>query len=409
GAEGRRRADLGRDWSAVQGRGLLHHRRQARGRAAETAGGGGEARRAEACGIEAYRRRKEEKRLRRQVKAHERLAEALARAARKIGAPALPEFRLETPRDPAHGDAATNLALLLAKTLEQKPRQVAERLVAALELPAGLVRQIEIAGPGFINFFLAKAELHAVLPAVLTAGDKYGTSDGGRGTRVNVEFVSANPTGPLHVGHGRGAALGDAIAELLEWTGHAVTREFSGNDAGPQIDKLARSLWARVQQAVGRPAAIPEGGYHGEYLVELAATILAREGRRFADLPEDEGVRRCREIGVESQRAEQDADLREFGVKFDVISCESSLYRDGLLQQTLNDLATRGYTYEQDGALWLRTTAFGDDKDRVLRKSDGTYTYLLPDIAYHRQKHERGFARAIDVLGADHHGYVGRM
>ncbi len=344
------------------------------------------------------------------MKAHEVIRAALADAAARLGVSLSPSaVELERPRDPAHGDVATNLALTLAKSLKQKPRTVAERLVATLQLPQGLVRKIEIAGPGFINFFLAEAQLASVLQAVLAAGDRYGRSDVGQGRSVNVEFVSANPTGPLHVGHGRGAALGDGIAALLEWTGHAVTREFYVNDAGTQIDKLARSLWARVQQAVGRPAAIPEGGYHGEYLVELAATILAREGRRFADLPEDEGVRRCREIGVESQRAEQDADLREFGVKFDVISCESSLYRDGLLQQTLNDLATRGYTYEQDGALWLRTTAFGDDKDRVLRKSDGTYTYLLPDIAYHRQKHERGFARAIDVLGADHHGYVGRM
>jgi len=344
------------------------------------------------------------------VKAHEVIRAALADAAARLGVSLSPSaVELERPRDPAHGDVATNLALTLAKSLKQKPRTVAERLVATLQLPQGLVRKIEIAGPGFINFFLAEAQLASVLQTVLAAGDRYGRSDVGQGRSVNVEFVSANPTGPLHVGHGRGAALGDGIAALLEWTGHAVTREFYVNDAGTQIDKLARSLWARVQQAVGRPAAIPEGGYHGEYLVELAATILAREGRRFADLPENEGVHRCREVGVESQRAEQDADLREFGVKFDVISCESSLYRDGLLQQTLNDLATRGYTYEQDGALWLRTTAFGDDKDRVLRKSDGTYTYLLPDIAYHRQKHERGFARAIDVLGADHHGYVGRM
>jgi arginyl-tRNA synthetase len=304
---------------------------------------------------------------------------------------------------------ATNLALTLAKSLKQKPRAVAERLVATLQLPQGLVRKIEIAGPGFINFFLAEAQLASVLETVLAAGATYGRGQGGRGTKVNVEFVSANPTGPLHVGHGRGAALGDGIASLLEWTGHVVTREFYVNDAGTQIDRLARSLWARVQQAVGRPAEIPEGGYHGDYLVELAAAILAREGPRFADLPEEEGLRRCRVIGVESQRAEQDADLREFGVKFDVISFESSLYRDGLLEQTLEDLAARGYTYEQDGALWLRTTAFGDDKDRVLRKSDGTYTYLLPDIAYHRQKHERGFVRAIDVLGADHHGYIGRM
>ncbi len=344
------------------------------------------------------------------MKAHEVIRTALADAAARLEVSLSPSaVELERPRDPAHGDVATNLALTLAKSLKQKPRAVAERLVALVQLPQGLVRKIEIAGPGFINFFLAEAQLAGALEAVLEAGERYGRGDAGRGTRVNVEFVSANPTGPLHVGHGRGAALGDGIASLLEWTGHAVTREFYVNDAGAQIDKLARSLWARVQQAVGRAAEIPEGGYHGDYLVELAAAILAREGRRFADLPEEEGVRRCRAIGVESQRAEQDEDLREFGVKFDVIFFESSLYRDGLLEQTLKDLATRGYTFEQDGALWLRTTAFGDDKDRVLRKSDGTYTYLLPDIAYHRQKHERGFVRAIDVLGADHHGYIGRM
>jgi len=344
------------------------------------------------------------------VKAHEVIRAALADAAARLGVSLSPAaVELARPRDPAHGDVATNLALTLAKSLKQKPRAVAERLVATLQLPQGLVRKIEIAGPGFINFFLAEAQLASVLEAVLAAGATYGRADLGRGTKLNVEFVSANPTGPLHVGHGRGAALGDGIASLLEWTGHAVTREFYVNDAGTQIDRLARSLWARVQQAVGRTAEIPEGGYHGDYLVELAAATLAREGRPFADLPEEEGMRRCRAIGVESQRAEQDEDLREFGVRFDVIFFESSLYRDGQLEQTLRDLAARGYTYERDGALWLRTTALGDDKDRVLRKSDGTYTYLLPDIAYHRQKHERGFVRAIDVLGADHHGYMGRM
>ena len=344
------------------------------------------------------------------MKAHDAIRAALTEAAARLGASvAASTIELEQPRDPAHGDLATNLALTLAKSLKQKPRAVADRLVATLTLPQGLVRKIEVAGPGFVNFFLAEAQLATVLAGVLAAGGNYGKGDAGRGTKVNVEFVSANPTGPLHVGHGRGAALGDGIASLLEWTGHAVTREFYVNDAGTQIDKLARSLWARVQQAVGRPADIPEGGYHGEYLIELAAAVLVREGRSFADLPQEEGERRCREIGVQSQRAEQDEDLREFGVKFDVTFFESSVYRDGLLDQTLADLRARGYTYERDGALWLRTTAFGDDKDRVLRKSDGTYTYLLPDIAYHRQKHERGFARAIDVLGADHHGYIGRM
>jgi arginyl-tRNA synthetase len=344
------------------------------------------------------------------VNAHEVLPQALAEAALRIGAPAgdrVPE--VVATRDPAHGDLATNLALVLAKSLNKKPRAVAEALVKALQLPQGLVERVEIAGPGFINFFLKREQRAAVLQVVLAAGTKYGRSEVGRGRKVNVEFVSANPTGPLHVGHGRGAALGDGIAALLEWTGHAVSREFYVNDAGAQIDKLARSLWARVQQAVGRTGEIPEGGYHGEYLVELAQAILGREGRAFADLPPEEGVRRCRAIGVASQRTEQDRDLAEFGVRFDVTFFESSLYEEQLIERTLQDLSTRGLTYEQDGALWLRTTDFGDDKDRVLRKSDGSYTYLVPDIAYHRHKHERGFERAIDVWGADHHGYVSRM
>ncbi len=341
---------------------------------------------------------------------HDVIPEALRKAALRLGASSEAlTFSFAETRDPAHGDYATNVALTLAKQLGKKPRDVAEAIVAALELPPGYVSKIEVAGPGFINFFLAEAQLASVLETVLVAGDNYGRGNGGRGTRVNVEFVSANPTGPLHVGHGRGAALGDAIASLFEWTGHAVEREFYVNDAGAQIDKLARSLWARVQQAVGRTAELPEGGYQGEYLVELAHQLLGREGRGLADLSEEDGVRRCRALGVASQRAEQDADLRDFGVRFDVVIFESQLYREKLIEQTLADLAGRGHTYERDGALWLRSTAFGDDKDRVLRKSDGSYTYLLPDIAYHRHKHERGVRRAIDVWGADHHGYVARM
>jgi len=342
------------------------------------------------------------------VKAHDTLRSALVQAAAKLGAP-VADVLLERPKDTAHGDVATNLALALAKTLKAKPRDVAAKLVAALELPPGFVRKVEIAGPGFINFFLAEEQVVAVLPAILSAGGRYGKSDVGGGAKVNVEFVSANPTGPLHVGHGRGAALGDGIAALLEWTGWSVAREFYVNDAGTQIDKLAQSLWARVQQLAGRAAEVPEGGYQGDYLKELAEGILAKEGKAFADLPPDEGLRRCRTIGVRSQRAEQDEDLVEFRVRFDVTFNESDLYRDGLVEQTLAELTKRGHTFDEDGALWLRTTAFGDDKDRVLRKRDGTFTYLVPDIAYHRHKHERGFQRAIDVWGGDHHGYTPRM
>jgi len=342
------------------------------------------------------------------VTALETIRTALAQAASRLGAPDV-EVALERPRDPTHGDIATNLALTLAKKLGQKPRTVADKLIAGLELPPGVVRKTEVAGPGFINFFLAGEQVVGVLPSIITTGKEYGKSNVGRKAKVNVEFVSANPTGPLHVGHGRGAALGDGLAALLEWTGWSVTREFYVNDAGTQIDKMARSLWARVQQQVGRTGAIPEGGYHGEYLNELAAATLKKEGKRFADLSEDEGVRRCREIGVNAERAEQDEDLRQFGVRFDVVSRESAIYERRLIDATLAELGAKGHTFEAEGALWLRTTALGDDKDRVLRKSDGTFTYLVPDIAYHRDKHQRGFVKAIDVWGADHHGYIPRM
>ena len=332
----------------------------------------------------------------------------LARVAASLGADGI-EFVLERPRDAGHGDLATNLAMVLARRERANPRQVAERVRGALLLPIELVSRTEIAGPGFINFWLAGDELAAAAQRILTEGPAYGRSTAGAGLKVNVEFVSANPTGPLHVGHGRGAALGDAIATLLEWTGHAVTREFYINDAGAQIDKLAQSLWARVQEASGRPFAIPEGGYHGEYLRENARQVLDHQGTAFAGLDDTQGIARCRALGIRMQREEQDRDLAEFGVHFDVTSSEQAIYDAGKVEQALALLADRQLTYEADGALWLRTTQFGDDKDRVLRKGDGSLTYLVPDIAYHMDKHDRGFDRAIDVWGADHHGYIPRM
>ena len=336
------------------------------------------------------------------------LRHELARVAAVLGAPDV-DFVVERPRDRGHGDLSTNLAMALARPLRARPREIAGRVVEALNLPDTVIDRIEIAGPGFINFRLAPQQLLADLREIVAGGPGYGRGDFGRDRKVNVEFVSANPTGPLHVGHGRGAALGDAIAALLEWTGHAVTREFYVNDAGVQIDRLAQSLWARVQQAAGRDAAIPEGGYHGAYLEETAARILADEGSAFADLPEPDGLARCRALGLAAMREEQDEDLRVFGVHMDVLFCEQDLYRKGEVQQALERLAGRDLTYEAEGALWLRTEQFGDDKDRVLRKQDGTYTYLAPDIAYHIDKHDRGFDRLIDVWGADHHGYIPRM
>lgn len=332
----------------------------------------------------------------------------LARVAARLGADGI-DFVLERPRDAGHGDLATNLAMVLARRERTNPRKAAERVVGALQLPEGLVARTEIAGPGFINFWLAENQLAAAHSRILDEGAAYGRAAAAGALRINIEFVSANPTGPLHVGHGRGAALGDAIASLLEAAGHRVTREFYINDAGVQIDRVARSLWARIRQEAGHRAEVPEGGYHGEYLRDNAREVLAAEGPGFAELPEEEGVRRCRALALLIQRAEQDRDLADFGVRFDVMTSEQAVYDAGRVERALGLLAERGLSYESDGALWLRTTEFGDDKDRVLRKGDGSYTYLVPDIAYHLDKADRGFDRAIDVWGADHHGYIARM
>jgi arginyl-tRNA synthetase len=332
----------------------------------------------------------------------------LERVAAALGADGL-EFVLERPRDAGHGDLATNLAMVLAKRERINPREMAARLVSQLQFPPTIVSRTEIAGPGFINLWLAENQLADSIETILREGRGYGRSTEGAGLKVNLEFVSANPTGPLHVGHGRGAALGDAIASLYEWTGHAVTREFYINDAGVQIDRLAASLWARIKQEVGLSAEIPEGGYHGEYLRENARQVLEREGADIARLTDDEAIRRVRPIAIRMQREEQDRDLAGFGVHFDVMSSEQAIYEAGRVDRAIELLGARGLTYEADGALWLRTTQFGDDKDRVLRKGDGSLTYLVPDIAYHIDKHDRGFDRAIDVWGADHHGYIPRM
>lgn len=338
----------------------------------------------------------------------ERLRVELERVASTMGADTS-EYVLERPREAGHGDLATNLAMVLARKRRTNPRAVAREILNHLRLPETVVSRVEVAGPGFINFWLAEDQLADALRAIVHAGERYGRSGVGAGLRVNVEFVSANPTGPLHVGHGRGAALGDGIAALLEWTGHEVTREFYINDAGTQIDKLAQSLWARVQQVAGRDVAIPEGGYHGEYLRETAEELVRLHGTVVADLPEDEAIALCRAFALASQRSEQDRLLRDFGVDFDIHSSEQQLYDDGRVSAALAKLTERGLTFEADGALWLRTSAHGDDKDRVLRKSDGSFTYLAPDVAYHVDKHDRGFDRVIDIWGADHHGYISRV
>ena len=336
------------------------------------------------------------------------LRAALLRVADRLGAPDV-EFVFERPRNAGNGDFATNLAMVLAKHRKANPQQVAREVLAALTLPDGLVAKSEIAGPGFINFWLDSSRLSMQLQEMLDRGADYGRGVSSAGRRVNVEFVSANPTGPLHVGHGRGAALGDAIASLLEWTGASVEREFYINDAGVQIDRLAQSLWARVRQAAGHAAEVPEGGYHGLYMAEAADAVLASEGVGFAELPEAEGVARCRALGLQLMHDDQKRDLEQFGVRFDRWSSEQAIYDRRAVTEALEALTARGLTFEEGGAVWLRTTDFGDDQNRVLRKRDGTYTYFLPDIAYHLEKRARGYDLMVDVWGADHHGYIPRM
>ncbi len=320
---------------------------------------------------------------------------------------ALPAFvdtsvALERPKQAAHGDYASNVAMALAKRAQRNPRQLAETLIAALP-PSPLIDRAEIAGAGFINIFLTPKARQSVVARILQQGAQYGHVSTPSGKQVMVEFVSANPTGPLHVGHGRQAALGDAIASLLETQGHAVTREYYYNDAGAQIENLALSVQARAREIHGEAVAFPEDGYRGEYIREIAQRYIALPAPDLGDLG---AIRR---FAVAELRQEQDRDLLVFGVAFDNYFLESSLYVDGRVDATVKNLVASGHTYEQDGALWLKTTDYGDDKDRVMRKSDGTFTYFVPDVAYHVTKWERGYQEAINVQGSDHHSTVTRV
>ncbi|MEO7041834.1 MAG: arginine--tRNA ligase [Gemmatimonadaceae bacterium] len=326
----------------------------------------------------------------------DRIRAELKRAALSIGAPDDVEPLLERPRDPMHADWASNIAMVLARPLRRKPTEIATAIRDAINLADAGVDRIEIAGPGFLNFRLDPAAVANTVRDIVAANENFGRGSFGEHCPVVVEFVSANPTGPLHVGHGRQAALGDAISSLLEWTGWHVSREYYYNDAGVQIDNLELSVRAHIDAGDGE-AVIPEGGYHGEYIREIASRYDAS------------ALASVRDFAVRALRAEQDLDLQAFGVKFDTYYLESSLYTDGKVQETVSRLIANGQTYEKDGALWLRTTDFGDDKDRVMRKGDGTYTYFVPDVAYHVTKWQRGFTRAINVQGADHHGTTTRV
>ena len=355
-----------------------------------------------------------------------RLAALFGAAAEQLiaasGTPAaLPAIVLERPKQAGHGDLACNLALQLARPLKSSPRQVAERLKAAVEqldresATGPLLEALEIAGPGFINLRLRAAAKRAVVGRVLRDGSAFGRGARGAQRQVMVEFVSANPTGPLHVGHGRQGALGDALSALLEADGWRVTREFYYNDAGAQIDKLALSVQARARGIAPEDERFPADGYRGEYIREIAADYLARKtvaAERVdqvcaaGDVDDLESIRR---FAVAYLRHEQDIDLRAFGVRFDNYYLESSLYGDGRVQATVDALVRAGKTFEEGGALWLRTTDYGDDKDRVMRKSDGGYTYFVPDVAYHISKWERGYPKVVNIQGTDHHGTIARV
>lgn len=319
----------------------------------------------------------------------------------------IPDIQIEVPGNPEHGDFATNIAMTMARAEKKAPRQIAEVLVATLGA-SPLLDKVEVAGPGFINFTLAPVCWYEVLDDIMARGWRYGTSRVGQGQKVQVEFVSANPTGPLHIGHGRGAAVGDAVASILQAAGFDVQREYYVNDAGNQVATLGRSIWLRLRELHGEQISFPEDGYQGEYIRKLA-TSMRDESPEAISQEEAEAIKLCSAYGVSKVLDWIATDLKAFGITFDNWFSEQSLYDRNMVATELAKLAEKGLSYERDDAVWLRTTDFGDDKDRVLIKSDGSPTYFASDVAYHMEKFDRGFDRVIDVWGADHHGYVPRM
>ena len=350
------------------------------------------------------------------LNAQQELLAALAAELEKLQSGAGARAAFESPKVAAHGDLACTAAMQLAKALQQNPRQLGESLRASLLATPAFARwveAVELAGPGFINIRLKDAAKQAVVSEVLAAGVTFG-QQAAQAERVLVEFVSANPTGPLHVGHGRQAALGDAICNLLATQGLQVYREFYYNDAGVQISTLAQSTQLRAQGVKPGDAAWPEAAYNGDYIQDIANDFLAKktvrsDDREFTASGDANDLDGIRQFAVAYLRHEQDLDLRAFEVKFDNYYLESSLYTDGHVEATVQRLVANGKTYEQDGALWLKSTDYGDDKDRVMRKSDGSYTYFVPDVAYHIQKFKRGFAKVVNIQGTDHHGTIARV
>jgi arginyl-tRNA synthetase len=320
----------------------------------------------------------------------------------------LPDMEIEAPKHESQGDLSTNFAMVSAAVQKMAPRQIAQILIDHME-PMDWIEKIEVAGPGFVNFFLKPAAWHPVVNQVLEADDRYGASDFGKGERVQVEFVSANPTGPLHVGHGRGAAVGDALGNILSFAGFSVSKEYYINDSGRQIRTLGTSVWFRLLELAGQKIQFPEDCYKGDYIKDLAREVLDREGPEFPDKDEAEAVRICARYAAGRILEQIRKDLADFGVSFDQWFSEQSLYDSSRVQQTIDSLKQGGQVYEKDGAWWFRTVDFGDEKDRVVVRSNGLTTYFASDIAYHQEKFERGFDRVIDVWGADHHGYINRL
>ncbi|MFV8826285.1 arginine--tRNA ligase [Alkalihalobacterium sp. APHAB7] len=321
----------------------------------------------------------------------------------------VPDVVLENPKDKAHGDYSTNMAMQLARVAKKAPRMIAEDIVSHINKEKASIEKVEIAGPGFINFYMDNGYLRDMIPAVLQAGDEYGQTNVGNGTKIQVEFVSANPTGSLHLGHARGAAVGDALCNVLSKAGYDVQREYYINDAGNQINNLTTSVEARYYQALGLEKEMPEDGYHGEDIIGFGQDLAKKYGDRFVHVDAEERMEFFRAYGLKREQEKLKKDLSDFRVEFDNWFSETSLYTSGKVLETLKLLEEKGETYEQDGATWFRSTTYGDDKDRVLIKNDGTYTYLTPDIAYHKDKLERGFDKLINIWGADHHGYIPRM
>jgi arginyl-tRNA synthetase len=321
----------------------------------------------------------------------------------------LPDVVLETPKDKTHGDYATNMAMQLARVARKAPRAIAEDIVANFDKTKASIEKLEIAGPGFINFYMNNSYLTALIPVVMKAGDAYGETNVGEGEKVQVEFVSANPTGSLHLGHARGAAVGDSLCNILDKAGYEVSREYYINDAGNQINNLASSVEARYMQALGQEKEMPEDGYHGQDIIEIGKKLAEQEGDKYVNMEEQERLAFFREYGLKYELEKLKTDLENFRVPFDVWYSETSLYQNGKIDDALETLKEQGHVYEEEGATWFRSTTFGDDKDRVLIKNDGSYTYLAPDIAYHQDKLKRGFNKLINVWGADHHGYIPRM